>query len=114
MIIPTKIDSEIVHQSNLAAAKKLTHAKAKVYLYPIASHLKALVIDDWACVGSANMDALSLRINDELNIAFSDKKTVDRLVHGLFKKDFKRAKLLDHNDVANWKESIFAGFADQL
>jgi len=114
MVIPNKIDSEIVHRSNQAAAKKLTQAKAKVYLYPMASHLKALVIDDWACVGSANMDGLSLRINDELNIAFSDKKTVDRLVRNLFVKDFKRSKLLKNKDVADWEESIFKAVADQL
>jgi len=114
MVIPNKIDSEIVHQSNLAAAKKLTQAKAKVYLFPMASHMKAVVIDDWACVGSANLDGLSLRINDELNIAFSDKKTVDRLVLNLFEKDFKQSKLLKNKDVENWEESIFKAVADQL
>lgn len=114
MIFPDKIDSKIVHRSNLIAAKKLTQAKAKVYLYPRAAHMKALVIDDWACVGSANMDGLSMQINEELNISFSDKKTVDKLVQNLFEKDFKQSKLLNNDDVADWKKSILKSLADQL
>ena len=34
----------------------------RVYHYPRISHIKAAIYDGWACLGSANFDALSLRI----------------------------------------------------
>ena len=34
----------------------------RVYIYPGMSHLKAAVYDGWACLGSANLDQLDLRI----------------------------------------------------
>lgn len=60
----------------------------KVYHYPKISHIKAAIYDGWACLGSANFDALSLRINLETNLTFSDPETVDRLKTELFEKDF--------------------------
>ncbi len=59
-------------------------------------------------------DALSLSINRELNIAYSDKKAVDTLVRDLFEKDFKKSKALGLKDVKGWKASPLQIIADQL
>jgi cardiolipin synthase len=48
------------------------------------SHVKAAIYDGWLCVGSANFDKLSLKINKELNMATSDPATVDALLRQVF------------------------------
>jgi len=58
MILPAKSDTELLNNNNHAAAWDLLNAGAKAYLYPQSSHMKAVVVDDWACLGSANLDAL--------------------------------------------------------
>jgi phosphatidylserine/phosphatidylglycerophosphate/cardiolipin synthase-like enzyme len=63
----------------------------RVYNYPGMTHVKAAVYDGWACLGSANFDKLSLQINQEINIGFSDPDTVERLVHRVFQPDFAAA-----------------------
>ncbi|MBQ3835232.1 MAG: hypothetical protein II816_06945, partial [Elusimicrobia bacterium] len=55
-------------------------------------HVKAAVYDNWACVGSANFNRLSMFKNKEINIAFYDKNTVDELVEQLFIKDLECSK----------------------
>ncbi len=45
---------------------------AKVYAYPGMSHVKAAIYDVWACLGSANFDKFSLRVNLGMNLATSE------------------------------------------
>jgi phosphatidylserine/phosphatidylglycerophosphate/cardiolipin synthase-like enzyme len=56
------------------------------------SHIKAAVFDGWACVGSANFDAMSLRINREMNLATADRETVRDLMERLFWVDFQMSQ----------------------
>jgi len=88
LVLPSDNDSALLDQANMAVAKALLSAGAKLYRYPKFSHVKAVVCDDWSCVGSANLDGLSMRINDELNIAYTDEKKTEELVKKLFRKDF--------------------------
>lgn len=94
MIYPETNDSTLLHIGNQDFANTLIEAKAKVYLFPKFTHVKALVVDDWSCIGSANYDALSMRINSEINVAFTHKKATQKLVNELFNKDFKQSKRL--------------------
>ena len=71
VILAAEGDSAIMDVGNLATARVLIAGGAKFYRYPKMAHLKVMVCDDWATVGSANLDTLSMRINRELNIAFS-------------------------------------------
>lgn len=114
MIFPVKNDNALLNTNNRSCAHDLLKAGAKVYLYPSSSHTKAVIVDDWACLGSANLDALSLSINDELNIAFTDQRSVDKLVRDLFLKDFKKSKLLKVDDVKGWAGSPLELLADHL
>ena len=52
------------------------------------THVKAAIYDGWACLGSANFTKMSLRVGQELDIAFSDPATVQRLKQDLFEKGF--------------------------
>ena len=63
----------------------------KVYFYPGMTHVKALMVDDWACLGSANLNHLSLRVCQEQNVATSDPAFAARLKRELFEEDFARS-----------------------
>ena len=58
------------------------------------THVKAAIYDGWACLGSANFDKMSLRVGQELDVAFSDPATVERLKKELFETDFERSREL--------------------
>ena len=64
----------------------------RVWALPEMSHAKAAIYDGWACVGSANYDRLSFRVNEEFNIGYSDPQSVGVLRRDLFLKDMARGK----------------------
>ena len=73
----------------------------RVYEYPGMSHVKAAIFDGWACVGSANFDKLSLKVNKELNLATSDPETVNALIDRVFVPDLMMSReILGPVDVA--------------
>ena len=84
----------------------------RVFLYPGMSHIKAAVFDGWACLGSANLDNLSLRVNKELNVATSHKPAVDELLTGLFEADFERAVELKEPFPERWSDHLLEIFVD--
>jgi len=92
VIYPDDNDSKIMDIANRAFANDLVEAGGKAYAYPGMTHLKAMICDDWACVGSANLDTLSMRINRELNIAFRGKAAVNELISKVFTPDLARSK----------------------
>ena len=99
LIYPRANDSKILDVSNQRFAATLLEHGGQAYLYPGFSHVKAVMVDDWVCLGSANLDGLSMRINGELNIAFSDPKTVDEIHRRLFLKDIEISKRLQQGDL---------------
>ena len=86
----------------------------RVYVYPGMSHVKAAVFDGWACLGSANWDKLSFRTNRELNIATSDRATVDELLERLFERDFEAAVELTEPFPERWSDHLAELLADYL
>jgi len=91
VILPKRGDSTIMDTANLAAARHLMAAGVKVIRYPGMTHMKVMMCDGWATFGSANLDTLSMRINRELNLAFTDPKTIKALENAVFVPDFKRS-----------------------
>jgi cardiolipin synthase len=114
VIFPEENDSALMEASNLGTARKLMSAGVKVYHYPGMTHLKAMVCDDWATVGSANLDILSMRINRELNLAFSDRRNVRELVDSVFLPDFGRSKRIRMEDADSPTAAVAELLADQL
>ena len=57
------------------ATSSLMDAGIEIYEYqPTMMHAKAMVVDGvWSMVGSANFDNRSLELNDEMNVAVSDR-----------------------------------------
>ena len=88
VILPSTSDYGFMDSSNIVTTNIMIKNGIRVYRYPKISHIKAAIYDGWACLGSANFDALSLRINLESNLAFSNPEAVERLKEDLFEKDF--------------------------
>ncbi len=114
VILPTSNDSGFMNSANLLAARAFINNGIRVYGYPGMSHVKAAIYDGWACVGSANFDKLSLRINQETNLATSDPRFVERLQRELFDADFARSREWTEAQPVKWTDYISEFIADQL
>jgi cardiolipin synthase len=114
VIIPAAGDSPIMDAGNLATANGIMLAGGKIFQYPKMTHLKAMICDDWAIVGSANLDTLSMRINRELNLAFSHHPSVMELEKTVFQPDFSRSRRIRISETKDVSNGIAEIIADQL
>lgn len=114
VIMPAEGDSAIMDAGNLATARILIEAGARLYRYPRMTHMKVMVCDGWATMGSANLDILSMRINRELNISFSDKTEVDKLIRKVFTPDFAVSRRIRLSETEGTNAAIAEIVADQL
>lgn len=114
VILPASGDSPIMDASNLATANGLIRAGVKVFQYPRMTHLKVMICDDWASVGSANFDTLSMRINRELNLSFAHGAAVRELEQRVFLPDFRRSRRLRLAETENLANDLAETIADQL
>ena len=100
VILPKSGNHGAHNTSNQVATNKMLQNGIRVYQYPGMSHVKAAIIDGWACVGSANFDKLSLQVNREVNLATSHKPVVDALLDRVFIPDLAVAtEVLDLVDL---------------
>ena len=114
VVLPARNDSGVMQTRNLITANELVRHGIRVYAYPGMTHVKAAIFDGWACLGSANLEKMSLRVSQELDVAFSDPAAVNRLKQDLFETDFKRAREVKEEAPVNWLDSFVKAFADQL
>lgn len=91
VILPIEGDSGVLDLSNQKTINTMLRNGIRVYSYPGMTHVKAAIYDGWACLGSANFDKLSLQINQEINLAFSDPGAVGQLLEQVFYPDFARS-----------------------
>jgi len=78
----------------------------RVYFYPGMTHVKALLVDDWACLGSANLNHLSLRVCQEQNLATSDPVFAAQLKRDLFEEDFEHSFELTKPITVDWSDFL--------
>jgi cardiolipin synthase len=114
LIIPGRGDSTLMDAGNLATAGSLIRAGAKVFQYPRMTHLKVMVCDDWASVGSANFDTLSMRINRELNLTFCDGASVRDLERAVFLPDLRRSRRIRSVETESPANGLAETIADQF
>ncbi|WP_193213718.1 phospholipase D-like domain-containing protein [Luteolibacter marinus] len=114
VILPARGDSTIMDAGNLGTARGLIEAGAKIYRYPKMTHMKAMICDGWAQIGSANLDVLSMRINRELNIAFSDPAAVGQLERRVFQPDFRVSQRIALEETSSPVAPLAESIADQL
>jgi len=114
VIIPGSHESPILNAANLATADGLVRGGARVYRYPIMTHTKVMICDDWACIGSANLDNLSLRVNRELNLAFFNRAAVQELADKVLLPDFRRSSVIPLAETGPYANGFVRTIADQL
>ena len=106
VIMPGENDFAPGHSSNLITSNFLRRHGVRVYFYPGMSHVKALLVDGWVCFGSANFDALSLRLNREGNLATSDADFAARFRREVFDTDFAKARELKGDIAVDWSDHV--------
>ena len=114
VIFPAENDHAIMQTSSQVTANRMLENGIRVYQYPGMSHVKAALYDGWACVGSANLDKLSLRVSQELDVSFSDPAAVARLRQDLFETDFQRSRELTGPLPLDWVDFFVKALADEL
>lgn len=87
VILPAAGNHGALNASNKVATNMMLENGIRVFIYPGMSHVKAAIFDGWVCVGSANLDKLSLQVNKELNIATSDPEIATKLMQKVFLPD---------------------------
>jgi cardiolipin synthase len=112
VVIPENGNWKTMDRSNKLVTNAMMAHGIKVYLYPVMSHVKAAVIDGWACVGSANLDKASFRTNQETNLATSEPEVVKELLERLFYPDFERSRPMTETNIVNWSDHIYEILAD--
>ena len=114
VVLPTAGDSGFMNAANLVATNVFLRNGVRVYAYPGMTHVKAAIYDGWACLGSANFDKLSLRINRELDIATSEPVFVATLRRDLFERDFAKSREVTEPRSVGWSTYISSFIANQL
>ena len=114
VILPFRGDSKVMDSSNVVVANTLFENGVRVFIYPGFSHVKAAIFDGWACLGSANLDKMSLRINEEMNLATSHPPTVATLMARVFDVDFAKSVEMTEPLPQNLGHRFAALIANQL
>ena len=114
VILPSRNDSTVMDHSNVVAANAMFRNGIRVFLYPGFTHVKAAIYDGWACLGSANLDKLSLRVNEELNLATSHRETVQALQERVFEADFEKSVEMTEPLPEGLAQRLAAFVANQL
>ena len=95
-------DAKPVKYAGRHSYQRLLEQGIEIYEYqPTMMHAKALVADGvWSVFGSANFDNRSLELNDEMNVAVSDKGLAARLLED-FEQDLRLTQKLE---AAAWRQ----------
>jgi len=96
--LPAVNNEKIVQCAARGYYPDMIAAGVQVYEYPgRMAHEKVAVMDDfWTTFGSSNLDARSLKNNDELNVIVTDARFAAVVESALFDPDFKQCKRILH------------------
>jgi cardiolipin synthase len=114
VILPAKGNWGSMNVSNKVTANRMLENGIRVYLYPGMSHIKAAIFDGWACIGSANFDRASFRLNVETNIATSHPVPVQGALDTLFTPDFEVSEEITEPFPETWQDRFTEALANQM
>ncbi|MBW4656605.1 MAG: hypothetical protein KME20_26710 [Kaiparowitsia implicata GSE-PSE-MK54-09C] len=106
IIVPgAKTDARVVRNASRYFWGELLRAGVRIHEFePTMYHSKVVIVDGiWTSVGSTNIDERALRLNDEANINFHDRRFAQRQIE-LFEADLKRSTLYT---LARWEQRTF-------
>lgn len=106
VVLPCVNDFKAGGRGNIVIANYLLEHGVRVFFYPAMTHVKALLVDGWSCLGSGNLNHLSLRVNHEQNVATSDPVFAAHLQKDLFEEDFARSYELNHSVSVDWVDFL--------
>lgn len=92
LIIPETTDLRIAHLATRASARELAQSGARIFEYSLGFiHQKLIIVDDdFASVGSANLDNRSLHLNFEESVFIANERKVLEL-QKIFKGEKKKS-----------------------
>jgi phosphatidylserine/phosphatidylglycerophosphate/cardiolipin synthase-like enzyme len=114
VILPLEGNHGVMNANTVVTANVLLSHGVAVHLYPDMSHVKAAIFDDWALVGSANFDRLSLRRNQELSLASSAPSFVEELLREVFEPDLAASHTMSEPFDVTWSDRVGAILAGML
>ncbi len=114
VVVPLVTDRGPITRNNALAANAMLEHGIRVFIYPGMSHVKAALYDDWVCLGSANWDRWSFRINKELNIATSEPAAVRELKERVFEADFAASVELTEPFPERWSDYLLEIVGDYI
>jgi len=104
ILLPKRSDVFFMPWVSSVFFQRLIKAGVRVYEYlPAMLHAKTLVIDDWALVGSSNLNRRSLRHDLEVDYCLQLNETVEQL-KTQYRSDLEMAEELDHDTLKNEKQ----------
>jgi cardiolipin synthase len=91
ILVPKKADSTLVHLSSFTFLPELEKAGVQSWRYTEGFlHEKAILVDDYCGIGTANFDNRSFRLNFEITMLFAEPSLVQS-VEKMFDSDFARS-----------------------
>jgi len=102
VVLPRVNDFKAGARGNIVTANYLLEHGVRVYFYPGMTHVKAMLVDGWSCLGTGNLNHMSLRLCQEQNIATSNPDFAARLKKKLFEEDFARSFEMKQPISADW------------
>lgn len=106
VVLPCVNDFKAGGRGNIVIANYLLEHGVRVFFYPAMTHVKALLVDGWSCLGSGNLNHISLRVNHEQNVATSDSDFAAHLQKDLFEADFARSYELKEPVSVDWVDFL--------
>jgi len=100
LIVPARTDMPVTLRGFRSHYPAMLKAGVEVYEYqPRMAHLKVAVMDGlWSTVGSSNLDDMSLKHNDEMNLLVLDEAFAAELESRIFEKDIAQSlRVTDYN-----------------
>ncbi len=97
-ILLSKYSKRTAHILGKALIGPLIQAGVEVrYYQPDMLHLKQILIDDWAAIGSFNLDSLSVKRNEELMITSQDPDVLETL-ESHWHNDIQQSQAVSYQD----------------
>ena len=100
VLLPAKSNLRVVHWASQAHWWQILEHGCRLWLTPPPfDHSKLFLVDDcWSCVGSANWDPRSLRLNFEFNVECYDSDLAGKLA-GLFDDKRRQAQRMTLDEI---------------